>query len=80
MTLIALQTLASQHGGLWVSLGLMPANTKAAQRTDVNNLGGSVGLLVQTPADAGVDEMLSGDLETATLYGQRVAAFAAKLA
>ncbi|VEA63597.1 Trp repressor-binding protein [Serratia plymuthica] len=60
VTLIALQTLASQHGGLWVSLGLPPANSKAAQRTDVNNLGGSVGLLVQTPADAGVDEMLSG--------------------
>lgn len=53
VTLIALQTLASQHGGLWVSLGLLPANTKSAQRTDVNNLGGSVGLLVQTPADAG---------------------------
>ncbi|CAI0907801.1 Trp repressor-binding protein [Serratia proteamaculans] len=80
VTLIALQTLASQHGGLWVSLGLMPANTKSAQRTDINNLGGSVGLLVQTPADAGVDEMLSGDLETASLYGQRVAGFAAKLA
>ncbi|GAA3614087.1 flavodoxin family protein [Gibbsiella greigii] len=80
VTLIALQTLASQHGGLWVSLGLMPANTKAAQRTDVNNLGGSVGLLAQTPADASVDEMLAGDLETATLYGQRIAAVAAKLA
>jgi multimeric flavodoxin WrbA len=80
VTLIALQTLASQHGGLWVSLGLPPANSKAAQRTDVNNLGGSVGLLVQTPADAGVDEMLSGDLETAKLYGQRVASIAAKLA
>ncbi|ATA18899.1 multimeric flavodoxin WrbA [Gibbsiella quercinecans] len=80
VTLIALQTLASQHGGLWVSLGLLPANTKAAQRTDVNNLGGSVGLLAQTPADASVDEMLTGDLETATLYGQRIAAVAAKLA
>ena len=39
-----------------------------------------MGLLVQTPADAGVDEMLSGDLATAKLYGQRVAGFAAKLA
>ena len=80
VTLIALQTLASQHGGLWVRPGLLPANTKSAQRTDVNNPGGSVGLLVQTPADAGVDEMLSGDLATAKLYGQRVAGFAAKLA
>ncbi len=79
-TMIALQTLASQHGGLWVSLGLLPANTKAASRADVNNLGGSVGLLVQTPADASADEVPSGDLETARLYGARVAAVTARLA
>ena len=78
-TMIALQTLASQHGGLWVSLGLLPANTKAATRADVNNLGGSVGLLVQTPADASADEVPSGDLETARLYGARVAAITARL-
>ncbi len=52
VTLIQLQTLASQHGGIWVSLGLLPANSKAATRQDVNNLGGSVGLLVQSPSDA----------------------------
>ena len=72
VTLIHLQTLASQHGGIWVSLGLLPANTKTATREDVNNLGGSVGLLVQTPSDAGVDEIPSGDLETAKLYAKRV--------
>ncbi|WP_341685134.1 flavodoxin family protein, partial [Limnohabitans sp.] len=53
MTLAYLNTLASQHGGLWVSLGMAPANTSAATRADVNNLGGSVGLLVQAPSDAG---------------------------
>ncbi len=79
VTLIALQTLASQHGGIWVSLGLAPSNTKASTRADVNNLGGSVGLLVSTPADAGVDEVPAGDLETAKAYGARVAAVAAKL-
>lgn len=72
VTLIQLQTLASQHGGIWVSLGLLPANTKTATREDVNNLGGSVGLLVQTPSDASVDEIPSGDLETAKLYAKRV--------
>ncbi|QER38890.1 flavodoxin family protein [Acinetobacter suaedae] len=72
VTLIQLQTLASQHGGIWVSLGLLPANTKAAQREDVNNLGGSVGLLVQSPSDASTDEIPSGDLETAKHYAQRV--------
>jgi len=72
VTLIQLQTLASQHGGIWVSLGLLPANSKSATREDVNNLGGSVGLLVQTPSDASVDEIPSGDLETAKVYAQRI--------
>jgi multimeric flavodoxin WrbA len=79
VSLIYLQTLASQHGGLWVSLGLPPANSKAAARTDVNNLGGSVGLLVQSPADASVDEIPQGDLDTAKAYGKRVADIATKL-
>ncbi|MBE7729840.1 flavodoxin family protein [Komagataeibacter sp. FXV3] len=30
VALITLQTLASQHGGIWVSLGVPPSNTKAA--------------------------------------------------
>ncbi len=79
VTLIALQTLASQHGGLWVSLGLPPSNTQAATREDVNNLGASVGLLVQSPSDAGADAIPAGDLETACRYGQRVADIAARL-
>jgi NAD(P)H dehydrogenase (quinone) len=79
VTLISLQTLASQHGGIWVSLGLPPANSKAATRNDVNNMGGSVGLLVQTPADASVDEIPAGDLETAKQYGARIAVVTARL-
>ena len=79
VTLIALQTLASQHGGIWVSLGLLPSNTKAAQRTDLNNLGGSVGAMVQSPSDASVDEIPQGDLDTAKSYGVRVAAITARL-
>ena len=78
-TLIQLQTLASQHGGLWVSLGMLPANSKAATHADVNHLGGSVGLLVRSPADASVDEIPAGDLETARRYGQRVAEIATRL-
>ncbi|WPC72282.1 flavodoxin family protein [Vibrio porteresiae] len=79
VTMIALQTLASQHGGVWVSLGLPPSNTLAATRQDVNNLGASVGVLVQSPSDAGDDAIPAGDLETARLYGERVAAVAARL-
>ena len=79
-TLIQLQTLASQHGGVWVSLGLLPANSKAATHADVNHLGGSVGLLVRSPSDASVDEIPQGDLDTARRYGQRVADIASRLA
>jgi multimeric flavodoxin WrbA len=79
-TMIQLQTLASQHGGLWVSLGVLPANSKAATHADVNHLGGSVGLLVRSPSDASVDEIPQGDLDTAKHYGQRVADIASRLA
>ncbi|AXL50151.1 NADPH-dependent FMN reductase [Paraburkholderia caffeinilytica] len=79
VTLIYLQTLASQHGGIWVSLGLTPSNTKAASRGDVNNLGGSVGALVQSPSDAGADEISTGDLETVKLYAARVSEVAKRL-
>jgi NAD(P)H dehydrogenase (quinone) len=79
VSLIALQTLASQHGGIWVSLGIMPSNSKAATRNDLNNLGGSVGLMVQSPSDSSVDEIPQGDLATAKAYGQRIAEITKKL-
>jgi multimeric flavodoxin WrbA len=78
-TMMSLQTLASQHGGIWVSLGLLPSNTKAATADDPNRLGGSVGLMVQSPSDASVEEIPAGDLDTAKRYGQRVAAVAQRL-
>lgn len=67
-------TLAMQHGGIWVGTGMLPANSKAAQRNDVNYLAGSGGAIAQSPSDAGVDEMFAGDLETARQFGARVAA------
>ena len=73
VTLQWLQTLASQHGGLWISLGLPPSNSKAATRADVNTVGGSVGLLVQCASDAGADEIPSGDIETTKKFAQRIA-------
>ncbi len=79
VSLIVMQTLASQHGGIWVSLGLAPSNAKASTSADLNNLGGSVGLMVRSPSDASVDEVHSGDLASARFYGERVAAVARKL-
>ncbi len=78
-TLHYLFTLAMQHSGIWVGTGLMPSNAKAAQRNDVNYVGSFSGAMAQSPSDSGPDEMLPGDLETARLFGQRVAQITAKL-
>lgn len=68
-------TLAMQHGMVWTGTGMLPANTKAATRNDVNFVGGFTGLLAQSPADATPEEAPpAGDLETARAFGVRVAA------
>lgn len=77
-TLNTMFTLAMQHGMIWVSQGLMPSNTKGAQRNDVNYLVSYSGAIAQSPSDAGAQDMLPGDLETARLFGERVAAVTAK--
>ncbi|MEO6322792.1 MAG: flavodoxin family protein [Polaromonas sp.] len=77
-TLNYLFTLAMQHGGIWVSQGVMPSNSKAAQRNDANFLGSYSGAIAQSPSDAGAGEMAPGDLETARKFGQRVADVASR--
>jgi multimeric flavodoxin WrbA len=72
-TLQALFTLSQQHGMLWVSTGMLPANTKASTRDDLNHLASFSGLVTATPSDAGVDELVPGDLATARAFGQRIA-------
>ena len=78
-TLTTLFTLAMQHGMIWVSQGLMPSNTKAAKRDDVNYLVSYSGAIAQSPSDAGAADMSAGDLETARLFGKRVAEVAARM-
>lgn len=78
-TLHYFMTLAMQHGGLWVGTGLNYNNTKASQRGDVNYLASSAGPMAQTPGDASAGEMNAGDLETARLFGKRVADIAVRL-
>ena len=77
-TLTYLFTLAMQHGGIWVSQGIMPSNSKAAQRNDPNFLGSYSGAMAQSPSDAGAGEMAPGDLETARSFGERVAGVAGR--
>ena len=67
-------TLAMQHSMVWVGTGLMPSNSKAAQRNDVNYLASFSGAMAQSPSDSSAEEgPLPGDLETARLFGQRIA-------
>lgn len=77
-TLLTLFTLAMQHGMIWVSQGLMPSNTRGAQRNDVNYLVSYSGAIAQSPSDAGADAMAAGDLETARLFGERIAEITAR--
>lgn len=68
--------LSGQHAGIWVGLDIKPANVKASKRDDLNRMGAYIAPMAQTPADASPEEMSSGDLETARLYGARVALIA----
>ena len=79
-TLHYMVTLAMQHSGLWVGTGMMPSNSKAATRNDLNYVGSFGGLMTSTPSDASTDEMVPGDLATARAFGERLAAITAKLA
>jgi len=73
-TLTYLWHFAMQHSGLWISLGIMPSNDKAAKRDSINYVGGYNGLLTTSPTDASPGEMAKGDLETAFAFGERIAA------
>ncbi|MBA4118075.1 MAG: NADPH-dependent FMN reductase [Candidatus Puniceispirillum sp.] len=80
-TISYLMTLAMQHGMAWVGTGMIASSTKAAVRNDINYLGGFSGALAQSPADSSPDEgPFPGDLETARLFGERVANWAKKAA
>ena len=79
-TLHYLFTLSQQHGMLWLGTGMMPSNSKAATRNDLNYVGSSSGLMTTTPSDASVDEMVPGDLATARAFGQRIAQSVSRIA
>lgn len=72
-TLGALFTMSQQHGMLWVGTGMMPSNSKNSKRDDINYVASFAGLAATTPYDASADEVVRGDLDTARLFGQRVA-------
>lgn len=79
-TISYFNVLAMQHGMIWVGTGLKGAGMKASNRNDINWLAGYGGLLAQSPSDASPEEApCKGDLETAKLFGRRVAELALKM-
>ena len=75
--LLYLVTLALQHAMLWIGSGERPAAGRDARRDDVNYVGAFAGLMTTSPIDVEADEMRPGDLVTARLFGERVAAVTA---
>ena len=77
-TLHYLFTLSQQHSMFWVGTGLMPSNSKAATRNDINYVASFAGLMTSTPSDASADEMVAGDIATAAKFGERIKEAAAR--
>ncbi|TXI23756.1 MAG: NADPH-dependent FMN reductase [Roseateles sp.] len=79
-TLHYMFTLSQQHSMVWVGTGMMPSNSKAATRNDLNYVASFSGLMTATPSDASADEMVPGDIETSKAFGARVKATAERWA
>ena len=79
-TLHYLFTLSQQHSMLWVGTGMMPSNSKAATRNDINYVASSSGLMTATPSDASPDEMVAGRPRNRPSVRPRVADAATLLA
>lgn len=74
-------TFSQQHGQIWVGTGVLPSNKKEHGPADVNWTASFSGLMSISPSDASPEEApRSGDLETAKLYGKRIAEVAGKFA
>lgn len=72
--LMQLSINAAQHGMVWVGQAEMPPSDKdpeGAKATDLNRLGSFLGLMTQSSNTKISEE--SGDMETARLFGKRVA-------
>lgn len=74
-TLVDIATFAAQHGMNWVTLGQLPGNNNSEGSVeDRNRLGASLGAMAQSNVDQGPDKVPpESDLETARLYGKRIA-------
>jgi NAD(P)H dehydrogenase (quinone) len=75
-TLQQMNVLAMQHGMIWVSLGQaspQPKGTDMPEITDINRIVSFTGLMTQSNNESAEIVPPQGDLETAKLFGERVA-------
>jgi len=81
-TIDSLQTLAAQHGMVWVSLGLAPPAVGAADRgpATINRVAGFAGAMAQADNGPPDTTVVEGDRETLRLLGERVALAAGRWA
>lgn len=77
MVLMYLMTFAMQHSMLWIGAGERPSDTWDARRDDINYVGAFTGLMTTSPLGIDADAMAPGDLVTARLFGERIAAVTA---
>ena len=82
-SLVQLALNAMQHSMIWVGTGLMPASSKGTEGPDsnaINRMGSSLGLMAQSNNESPDIAPPKGDLETAKLFGKRVADITAQFA
>lgn len=75
-TLQQLMINAMQHGMIWVGQAEMPpqgSGIEGAKPSDINRLGSASGLMTQASNDSPEITPPSGDINTAVLFGMRVA-------
>lgn len=75
-TLQQLSVLAMQHSMIWVGLGEsipQPKGTDMPTISDINRIGSFTGLMTQSNNESAEIVPPQGDLETARLFGERVA-------
>lgn len=82
-TLVQMVITSMQHGMIWVGANQMGPNksgTDVATAEDLNRMGSYTGLMTQSNNESAEIVPPSGDLETAKIFGKRIAEVAAKLA
>jgi NAD(P)H dehydrogenase (quinone) len=81
-TLQQMMTLCMQHTMIWVGLdqmGPQPKGSDVAQADQINRIGSFGGLMTQSNNESPDVVPPSGDLETARLFGKRIALAASKI-